>query len=51
MANPQTFLIGGEKTDNRAVMGSMTDTPALLASNAGTTVTLEASGLELGPPG
>ena len=51
IASPQTFLIGGEKTGNRAVIGSMTDTPALLASSAGTTVTLAASGLELGPPG
>ena len=35
----------------RAVIGSMTDTPALLAGDAGTTVTLDADGLELGPPG
>lgn len=40
-----------EKTGNRAMIGSMTDTPALLSGNAGTTITLEASGLELGPPG
>ena len=40
-----------EKTGKRAVIGSMTDTPALLASTAGTTVTLDADGLELGPPG
>jgi len=34
---------------NRTVIGSMTDTPALLPGNAGTTVTGGASGLELGP--
>jgi carbamate kinase len=39
-----------EKTGKRAVIGSMSDTPALLAGDAGTTVTLDASGLELGPP-
>jgi carbamate kinase len=39
-----------EKTGNRAMIGSMTDTSALLLGNAGTTITLEASGLELGPP-
>ena len=38
-----------EQTGKRAVIGSMTDTPALLAGNAGTTVTLDANGLELGP--
>jgi carbamate kinase len=37
-----------EKTGKRAVIGSMTDTPALLAGEAGTTVTLDAAGLELG---
>ncbi len=40
-----------EKTGKRAMIGSMTDTPALLASTAGTTVTIDADGLELGPPG
>jgi carbamate kinase len=40
-----------EKTGKRAMIGSMTDTPALLAGTAGTTVTLDADGLELGPPG
>ena len=39
-----------EKTGKRAVIGSMTDTPALLVGNAGTTVTHDASGLELGVP-
>jgi carbamate kinase len=39
-----------EKTGRRAVIGSMTDTWALLAGDVGTTVTLDASGLELGPP-
>jgi carbamate kinase len=39
-----------EQTGKRAVIGSMTDTPALLAGTAGTTVTNDASGLELGPP-
>ncbi len=39
-----------EKTGKRAMIGSMTDTPALLVGDAGTTVTLDASGLELGPP-
>jgi carbamate kinase len=37
-----------EQTGKRAVIGSMTDTPALLKGEAGTTVTLEADGLELG---
>ena len=37
-----------EQTGKRAVIGSMTDTPALLRGEAGTTVTLEAKGLELG---
>jgi len=37
-----------EKTGNSAVIGSMTDTPALLRHEAGTTVTLEANGIELG---
>jgi carbamate kinase len=36
-----------EKTGKRAVIGSMKDTPALLAGTAGTTVTLDAEGLEL----
>jgi carbamate kinase len=40
-----------ERTGGLAVIGSMSDTPALLAGDAGTTVTLEASGLELGQPG
>jgi carbamate kinase len=35
-----------EQTGKRAVIGSMTDTPALLSGEAGTTVTLEADGLE-----
>jgi len=39
-----------ERTGKRAVIGSMADTPALLAGNAGTTVTLDAAGLELGTP-
>ena len=39
-----------EMTGKRAMIGSMKDTPALLAGEAGTTVTLDASGLELGPP-
>ena len=39
-----------EQTGKRAVIGSMTDTPALLAGTAGTTVTHDASGLELGAP-
>jgi len=51
MANRQSLLAGDEKTGNRTVIGSISDTPALLAGSAGTTVTLEASGLELGPPG
>jgi carbamate kinase len=37
-----------ERTGKRAVIGSMTDTPDLLSGAAGTTVTLEADGLELG---
>ncbi len=37
-----------EQTGKHAVIGSMTDTPALLTGDAGTTVTLEANGLELG---
>jgi carbamate kinase len=37
-----------EQTGKRAVIGSMRDTPALLAGTAGTTVTNDASGLELG---
>jgi carbamate kinase len=37
-----------EKTGKRAVIGSMADTPALLAGTAGTSVTLDANGLELG---
>jgi carbamate kinase len=37
-----------EKTGKRAVIGSMTDTPDLLSGAAGTTVTADASGLELG---
>jgi carbamate kinase len=37
-----------EKTGKRAVIGSMADTPALLAGTAGTTVTLDAEGLEMG---
>jgi len=40
-----------ERTGKHAVIGSMADTPALLAGDAGTTVTLDAAGLELGPPG
>jgi len=40
-----------ERTGKRAMIGSMTDTPALLAGTAGTTVTLDASGLELGAAG
>jgi carbamate kinase len=36
-----------EKTGKRAVIGSMKDTPALLAGTAGTTVTHDAEGLEL----
>jgi len=34
---------------NRTVIGSMTDTPPLLAGVVGTAVTGQASGLELGP--
>jgi carbamate kinase len=37
-----------EQTGKRAVIGSMTDTPDLLSGAAGTTVTLDADGLELG---
>jgi carbamate kinase len=37
-----------ERTGKRAVIGSMTDTPALLAGEAGTAVTLDAAGLEVG---
>jgi carbamate kinase len=37
-----------EQTGKRAVIGSMTDTPALLVGTAGTTVTLDADGLEYG---
>jgi carbamate kinase len=37
-----------ERTGRRAMIGSMTDTPALLAGTAGTTVTLEAAGIEVG---
>ena len=36
------------QTGKRAVIGSMTDTPDLLSGAAGTTVTLDADGLELG---
>jgi carbamate kinase len=36
-----------EKTGKRAVIGSMADTPALLAGTAGTSVTLDAEGLEM----
>jgi len=40
-----------EKTGRRAVIGSMSDTPTLLAGgDAGTTITNDASGLELGSP-
>jgi carbamate kinase len=39
-----------EKTGRRAVIGSMTDTPALLAGTAGTSISNDASGLELGAP-
>ena len=35
-----------EETGGLAVIGSMADTPALLRGEAGTTVALEASGLE-----
>jgi carbamate kinase len=35
-----------EETGGLAVIGSMADTPALLAGEAGTIVTLEAAGLE-----
>ena len=40
-----------EQTGKRAVIGSMTDTPALLRGEAGTIVTRDADGLELGPTG
>jgi carbamate kinase len=40
-----------EKTGRRAVIGSMADTPALLAGTAGTSVTLDADGLEMGDSG
>jgi carbamate kinase len=40
-----------ERTGKRAVIGSMIDTLALLEGNAGTTVTLDAAGLELGTSG
>jgi carbamate kinase len=36
-----------EKTGKRAVIGSMADTPELLAGTAGTSVTVDAKGLEL----
>src|SRR6516165_4783027 len=36
-----------EKTGKRAVIGSMTDTPDLLAGTAGTSVTLDADGLAM----
>jgi carbamate kinase len=35
-----------EATGKRAVIGSMTDTPALLSGQAGTTITLDAAGVE-----
>jgi carbamate kinase len=38
-----------EQTGGLAVIGSISDTPALLRGEAGTTVTVEASGLEVGP--
>jgi carbamate kinase len=37
-----------EQTGGLAAIGSIKDTPALLRGEAGTTVTLEASGLEVG---
>jgi carbamate kinase len=40
-----------EQTGKRAVIGSMADTPALLAGTAGTTVTLDLEGLEMGESG
>jgi carbamate kinase len=40
-----------EKTGKRAVIGSMADTPSLLAGTAGTSVTLDAEGLELAESG
>jgi carbamate kinase len=40
-----------EKTGKRAVIGSMADTPALLAGTAGTSVTLDAEALELAESG
>jgi carbamate kinase len=39
-----------EQTGKRAVIGSMTDTSVLLAGQAGTTVTLDADGLEFELP-
>jgi carbamate kinase len=39
-----------QTTGKRAVIGSMTDTPALLRGESGTTVTLEPPGLVLGTP-
>jgi carbamate kinase len=40
-----------EKTGKRAVIGSIVDTPALLAGKAGTSVALDAEGLEMGESG
>jgi carbamate kinase len=37
-----------EATGKRAVIGSMTDTPALLTGDAGTTITLDEAGVEIG---
>src|SRR5580765_2476737 len=37
-----------EATGKRAVIGSMTDTPALLSGEAGTTITLDEAGVEIG---
>jgi carbamate kinase len=37
-----------EATGKRAVIGSMTDTPALLSGDAGTTITLDEAGVEIG---
>ena len=39
-----------EQTGGLAVIGSMSDTPALLRGDAGTTVTLESADLELAAP-
>jgi carbamate kinase len=39
-----------EQTGGLAVIGSMSDTPALLRGDAGTTVTVESAGLELAAP-